>query len=543
MKNCLSARRRYRTRLLPLASLLLAGALPAAHAALTENLVTSPTAMSLGNAVTADPPGTDSIHFNPAGLARMTGETHSHSVGIVSLRVPTSFRKGEDFDIGGFKDDPLDGTTGGPVRQKIYIPVIGMPGWRLPAVAAPSLGLAYNKPDSPFTFGTASYLSQAASIDRSTNPADPGRFDGKLAQLQRLVYLSPAVGYKVSDTLRVGASIPIAHQAFILDTDMRMPNVLLGIVGKTQEGWCPENGGNILDTFTVGFCGGGEEGRINPFKKAANLNLELTAPVDPTINLGVLWEPVDWFGLGVVYQGGSKTKLSGQYTFNAEPMLRKFVEGVNSSLLGPIVAGVLGMPQSIPEVQSGNATATIPFPHRVQLGFKLKPTPRVQFNVDANYTDWRTWDALTIKFDQSIKLLEMARLFGIPDSTQLRMPRGYKNTLHFGFGLQAKVTEKLTLRLGYEPRKSSVPLDKIDLVVPMPDTKLYGLGFNYRIDENTDISVSGSYMKGDFHAPARSSCNLNCDNFFNIVYNPYAGLDVTSGIRVRYFGLTFTKRF
>ena len=30
-------------------------------------------ALSLGNAVTADPPGIDAIHFNPAGLARING--------------------------------------------------------------------------------------------------------------------------------------------------------------------------------------------------------------------------------------------------------------------------------------------------------------------------------------------------------------------------------------------------------------------------------------------------------------------------------------
>ncbi|RZI40477.1 outer membrane transport protein [Herbaspirillum sp. HC18] len=543
MKNTSSKRARHRTRLLPFASLLLASALPPAHAALMENLITSPTAMSLGNAVTADPPGVESIHFNPAGLARLSGEVFSQSLGVASLRTPSSFNQGPDFNIGGFKDDPLNGTTGGDVRQKIYLPIFGMPGWRLPAVAIPSFGISFNKPDSPFTFGTASYVTQAASVDRTTNPADPARFDGKVEHLQRLVYAAPAVGYKVSDTLRIGASVPIAHQAFVLDTDMRMPNVLLGIVGKVQEGWCPKNSGNILDTFTVGLCGGGEAGRINPFNKAANINLDLTAPVDPTINLGLLWEPNDWFGFGFVYQGGSKTKVSGNYKISTEPMLRAFVDGLHSSLLGPIVAGVLGLPLQIPEVQSGHATATIPFPQRVQLGFKVKPVERLQFNIDANYTDWGTWDALTIKFDQSIKLLEMARMFGIADSTQLKMPRGYKSVWHFGYGIQGKVTEKLTLRLGYEPRKSSVPADKIDLVMPIPDTKLYGIGAVYKLHKDTELTFTASYLTGDFKAPARSSCNLNCDNFFNIVYNPYAGMDVTGGIRVRYFGFTFNKQF
>ncbi|WP_420476210.1 OmpP1/FadL family transporter [Noviherbaspirillum sp. ST9] len=543
MMTCPSKHRRYRTRLLPIAGLLLSSALPPAHAALTDNLLTSPTAMSLGNAVTADPPGTDSIHFNPAGLTRITGEVHSQSFGAVSLRAPASFRQGPDFSIGGFRDDPLNGTSTGEMNQRVYIPGVGLPGWRLPAVILPGLGLAYNKEGSPFTFAIGNYISQAMSSDRTKDPDDPGRFSGKVMHLQRLVFAAPAVGYKVSDTLSIGASVPLAHQAFILNTDMRMPNELLGIVGKVQQGWCPQNGGNIVDTFTFGLCGGGEEGRINPFKKAASIDLNMTAHVDPTINLGLLWEPLDWFGLGVVYQGGSKTKVSGQYTFRAEPMLRRFVEGMHSSLLGPIAAGVLGLPQTIPEEQRGNVSATIPFPHRLQLGFKFKPTPRIQFNVDANYANWKSWDALTLEFDQSIKLLEMARLFGVPDSTRLALPRGYKNTLHFGYGLQTKVSEKLTLRFGYEPRKSSIPKDKLDLVAPLPDTKLYSIGANYKINKEMDISVAASYMTGDYFVPANGSCNMNCDKFFNIVYNPYAGLDVTGGIRVRYFGVTITKRF
>ncbi|RJF99503.1 OmpP1/FadL family transporter [Noviherbaspirillum saxi] len=536
-------RQRSLRRTLVLAAACSASACMPAYAALTENLATSPTAMSLGNAVTADPPGIESIHFNPAGLARLTGEVHSHTVWGASIRNHNSFDAPDGFNVGGWTQDPLDGTSTGPVRQKLYLPVVGMRGWRMPAAVVPGLGVAYNKPDSPFTFGTAAYVSQAMSIDRSTNPADPGRFDGKLVQLQRLTYLSPAVGYKVSDTLRVGASVPISHSAFVFNTDMRMPNIFLGIVGKTQQGWCPDDGGNILDSFGIGLCGGGSEGKLSPFKRAANLNISMTAPVDPTINLGVLWEPNDWFGFGVVYQGGSKTRYSGRYTFTTDPMVKRFVEGLNASLYGPIVGAVLGMPQTIPEVQSGNLTAIIPFPTHVQVGIKVKPTPKLQFNVDANYTDWGTWDALTFKFDQSVKLLEVARMFGIPDSTQLTIPRGYKSVLHFGYGMQVQATPKLKLRFGYEPRKSSVPADKLDLVAPLPDTKIYSVGFNYQFDKDTDVSVGASYMKGDYRVPANGSCNLNCNNFFNIIYNPYAGLDVTGGIRVRYLGATYTKRF
>ncbi|MET3130939.1 long-subunit fatty acid transport protein [Oxalobacteraceae bacterium GrIS 1.11] len=516
---------------------------PPALAALTENLTTSVTAMALGNAVTADPPGIDSIHFNPAGLARMTGDSQSFTLFGASIRSAASFHAPPGFDVGGWTDDPVNNTSSGPVKQAMVIPILGMRHWRLPGVVIPGLGLAFNKPGSPFTFGTNTYMTQAMSIDRTFEPDDPARFQGRQVQLQRLVYAAPALGYKYSETLRFGVAVPIAHAAFVIDTDMRFPNTLLGIVGKLQQGWCPNDGGNILDTLGFGLCGGGKNGMITPFKKAANMRLEMTAPYDPTLNLGVLWEPKPWFGLGAAYQGGSNTQYTGTYTFTTEPMLRSFINGLNSGLLGPIAGAVLGFPVSIPQVQKGNLTATIPFPTHVQIGVKLKPVKYVQLNVDASYAKWGDWNSLSFQFDQSIRLLEIARLYGIPNSGRLTIPRGYKSVLNFGYGLQLFPTDKLTLRFGYEPRKSSVPGDKIDLIAPLPDTKLYGLGLNYQLTPNSDISVSASYMVGRYKVPANTDCNINCNNFLNVIYNPYAGLDVSGDIRVRYGGINYTRHF
>ncbi|HAT33456.1 MAG TPA: outer membrane transport protein [Janthinobacterium sp.] len=538
------ARASTRTRLAALSAAAAWAACPQpARAALTENLTTSVTAMALGNAVTADPPGLDSIHFNPAGLARMTGDSESFSVFGASIRSNAHFSAPEGFDIGGWTEDPVNGTSTGKLRQAMYVPIYGMPGWRLPGVVIPGLAMSFNKKGSPFTFGTGSYMAQAMSIDRTTDVNDPARFQGRQLQLQRLVYAAPSVGYKYSDTLRFGVSVPIAHAAFVIDTDMRFPNTLLGIVGKLQQGWCPDGGGNILDTLGFGLCGGGKDGMISPFKKAANMRLEMTAPFDPTINLGVLWEPDPRFALGAVYQGGSQTQYSGTYQFTAEPMLRSFINGLNSGLLGPIAGAVLGFPTSIPAVQKGNLTATIPFPTHIQVGVKLKPIKYVQLNVDASYARWNQWNSLTFQFDQSIKLLEIARLYGVPDSSKLTIPRDYKSVVNFGYGLQLFPTEKLTLRFGFEPRKSSIPADKIDLIAPLPDTKLYSLGLNYKLTPNSDISLTGSYMVGHFNVPANTDCNINCNNFLNVIYNPYAGLDVGGDFRVRYFGMNYSRRF
>lgn len=521
---------------------LLAGLWPqAAPAALSENLGTNVVAMSLGNAVTADPPGIDAIHFNPAGLSRLKGRWISTSVFAATLSPTASFTAPPGFDVGGWTDDPVSGSSTGHVAAAVYLPGIGMLQAPLPAAVGGSLGLSYNAPGSPWTFATGAYVTQGVGFQR-TDDDDPGRFDGRKVLMQRLVYMAPSVSYKASDTLSFGVSVPIAHQAFALDTDMRMPNKFLGIVGKLQDAWCGDTG-NALDAFFLGLCGGGTDGRLRPFNKVASANFEATAPVDPTVNLGVLWEPSDSFALGAVYQGGSDTVLTGRYTFRAEPMLDNFVRGMYSSLWGPIAASIVGLPTSIPAEQSGNMSMKLPFVEHIQVGVKFKPTKRVQLNLDAGWSNWEKWDKLTMQFDQPINLLMMARMFGLEDPSKLVLKRGYRNTITYGVGLQYQLTESLTLRAGYEQRPSSIPNSAIDLIAPLPDLAVKSLGVGYATRSGLRIDATASYAEGQFTVVADGSCNLNCSNFLNAIYNPYGGLDVSGGIRIRYFGVQITQPF
>ncbi|HET8869953.1 MAG TPA: outer membrane protein transport protein, partial [Aquabacterium sp.] len=519
----------------------------AAHAALTDNIGTSVVAMSLGNAVTADPPGLDSIHFNPAGLARIEGNFRQDAIFAASLRVNAQLKQPPGFDIGGWKDDPLvnsaSGNFGhtGQVEQTLFIPGVGVPKFSLPAAIAATLGFAINNPGSRWTFGTSVYAAEAAPIRRN-DPNDPARYEGKSVVLQRLALLSPAVGYKISDTLRVGLAIPLSHQGMQLDTDVRFPNKLLGIIGKLQDAWCGDNG-HVVDALTFGLCGGGKEGRLRPFNKVANINIEMSAPLEPTYNVGVLWEPKDWFALGAVYQSGTDSVLTGHYQFQAEPMLPKFVDGMYHSLLGPVLASMLGFPTTIPAVQSGNVTMKLPFPEHYQVGLKIKPIDRLQLNVDAMYSNWSRWRNFTMQFDQEVQLLKMARMFGQADPSKMVLPRNYKSVVNFGFGAEIGLTNALKLRLGYEPRKSSIPKSAFDLVAPLPDMNVKSIGIGYKKKDGLTLDATVSYARAKFNIPANGSCNLNCDNFFNVIYNPYAGLDVSGETMLRYVGVRINKPF
>jgi len=533
---------RGRVRCVALAAALLCAA-SGARAALTENLATSSTAMNLGNAVTADPPGIESIHFNPAGLARLKGDHWFLSAFGASIRINGHLEQPEGYNIGGFRNDPLAGTSTGRMRQILYVPIWGdLLGEQLPAAVAGSAGISFNKPGSRFTFATGFYPAMAVPYDRTKDSDDPGRFDGKQVSIQRLVFASPAVGYKLTDTLSIGLSIPVAHQAVFLTSDMRFPNPLIGILGQLQNAFCGEDG-NPLDPLLLGICGGGKEGRLSPYTKAAAIRFNLTAPTDPTFNVGILWEPKDWFALGAVYQSGSNVTLSGKYDIEVTPMLRRFLDGLNASLLGPIVGALLGFPQSVPALQRGHLEAVLPFPAHMHYGLKIKPIDAVQLNIDASWADWGKWSALHFKFDQSIKVLEVARLFGIGEPTQLTIPRGYRSVWHYGVGLQVKLHERVTLLLGYEPRKSSIPTNKLDLLAALPDLVGKSVGVKLKLTEKSTLQVGASYLSGRFNVPAGTSSNANATNLTNLVYNPYAGLDISGFTAARYVGATFATEF
>jgi len=86
------------TRLLPLSAALCLTA-GTANAQLVQNIfIGNPKALALGNAVTADPPGTDAIHFNPAGLAALKGRQYELKGILADFSLEADFTPGDRLD-------------------------------------------------------------------------------------------------------------------------------------------------------------------------------------------------------------------------------------------------------------------------------------------------------------------------------------------------------------------------------------------------------------------------------------------------------------
>ena len=145
-------------------------AAPAAHSTLTDSLtIGNAKALSLGHAVTADPPGIDSIHFNPAGLVKLKGRQRHLKVVAGDFSIKLNFGQNNESRTQFIEDwkavtslpdeafeDPIEGQTSETAGASLMLPFFGMTD--IPVSIAPLGGASYSPPGSNVTFATNVYM-------------------------------------------------------------------------------------------------------------------------------------------------------------------------------------------------------------------------------------------------------------------------------------------------------------------------------------------------------------------------------------------------
>lgn len=514
-----------------------------AHAQLSQNLLIDPKALSLGNAVTADPPGINSIHYNPAGLTKLKDRQLSVSILNVILKSTASYRLPDGYDGEGelldISKDPVIGQDS-EASPAAYLPGIGIVPLHLPALALPSAGISINPPGSKFTFANAVYAPMTAGFAKEDN--DPGRYQGKQVAIQRITYLSPSFGYQVSDTFSIGAAFLFSSQAFAIEQDVRAPNILVAAGELLQDAFGCEEGGGGNDPLVpfISLCGG----RIGPYRDIGTLSMQMSESLSPSYNLGMLWEPTSWFAWGAAYQSEAKSNLTGEFEFDYSRDFSGFFRSFRSSVFGAIIGAMFQLPTGVSR-ETGYVTTEFTYPQHFQTGFKFT-WDRLQFNVDAGWTDYDEWDSFDFYFDRPLDFLGAAKILAPGDVTDrsLSVPLHYKSVWSFGYGLQYQLSSRLKTRIGYEPRQTSVPDNMRNVMAPLGYAEMYGMGLGYRWDLDTDIDLSLSFMESYEEINAdepSSSVNENC--LTCVASNPYPGLDIKTRLKVEAAGITFRTKF
>ena len=543
-------------------AIFFAGLSTVANAQLGQDLSVDLRSLALGNAVTADPPGISAVHFNPAALAKLDGlQTDVQGI-LANFAIKRDYSAPAGYNVFGYSDDPLvcndgpeidsnictdfKGTVHGDVEYaSIYVPVLKKIvdlGPNSPLVA-PTAGISYKPPGSKVTYATTVYAPLVAGF--GAEDGNPSNYMGQQVALERITYLSPSFGYQVNDHLSLGASFGMSYQAIALKTDLRFPNEMIGVLRMVDEVVCrpfKDNGDIITDLLLFGICNA-KEG-MNPFNKMGAMDVSLEQSLSPSYNLGLLWEPTDDFSFGMVYQSEAKMRLKGKYLINNAVAPQQLVAGLNSSATGQILAAILGLPGYVPDVESGLVAMDFKYPQHFKAGIKYKIFPDLQMNFDVGWTDFSAWDKFRFEFDRQISLLKVAKLLSndVTDRS-LALPLRFQSSWRWGIGFEYSATDRLKLRMGYEPRTSSIPDDKRNTMVPINNAQLFGLGIGYRFDQDTDLDLSLGFLRSRDDIPANTSSLSNQTGVGNILLNPYAGLNVKTNTKVTLLGINYRTKW
>lgn len=512
-----------------------------AQAILMENLtIGNPKALALGNAVTADPPGIDSIHFNPAGLARVKGREglFKLTAGYFNFRAefdkyhPLAQQQIDQWGLG--MQDPVENSVSETDTIAVKIPFkYGRTEWPLPVVVVPTGGAAYRPDGRDYTLGTAAFAPMAAGYLRE--PDDPGSLMGKELALTRITYFSPTVGFKLNDEWSLGIGVHFSYQGISANTDLRIQHLLLGVVNTALE-QVGNQSGCLNGYFT--FCGYS----INPFEGVVNLDVDVETPLSVTGNFGALWEPVPWFTWGFMYQTETTNRMKGRYRMAYSEDWQALFGAVNRELNA--ITSLIGFPQG-QALQTGDARVTLKSPSQFATGISLKVLPDWKVNLDAKWTDWKVWDGWTIEFDKNQEFGFISVLSPrYATYRSLTIPRHYENVWSYALGVEHQLNQRTVLRFGYEPRKSSIPDSKQDVMLPIGDADLYSVGFGYLFSKESSLDFALGYYHSSANIPAGSSTNGNSmDVMNNILYNPYSGLGIKTEISAFLMETSFNWQF
>lgn len=533
------------------------------HGQMIQNItVGNPKALALGHAVTADPPGLDSIHFNPAGLVKLQGRGQQLKLLAAHMEitsetgearnVPEIVETWEDLNGKPFPVDDQANLSATATKPMLTIPFEGMTD--VPAIIAP-FGGAWFDGGQGMTFATTVYTPAAFGFQRDREK-DPGSYQGYEVALTRLTYLAPSVGIQVSDTLAVGLSVGISWHGFGTKTKFRAPEQTLVFLQGTTE----QLNNAIPD----------EDDRLSilgAYDNVGDLTLEMEDAVSPSFNLGVLWEPTPWISFGLVYQSEAVADMEGEFVMEYSD---EFL-GTTTDLqpLSPILGALFdGAPFNAVPRESGNVEFEMTMPQHIALGTSIRLFPDLKLNLDVKWTDYTVWDTFVIKFDQNVDFLNLASVINDiasksgadvgdnADPNELRLPRGYEAVTSWAVGLEYQWNDNTVLRFGYEPRGNAVPGNNYDFLVPIGDATLYSFGFGYQFDAYSRMDFGLAYLHSEFDADVNwvededgnleavgESKNANDTTPGQVVYNPYAFLPISGETSAYLVTFSYDERF
>ena len=525
---------------------LLASTPLVSHATLTDSLtIGSAKALALGHAVTADPPGIDSVHFNPAGLINLKGrQSHLKVVGG-TFAVDMKFgeydpeteamiekHRGQPY----FMENDAYRSSSTTEGASLMLPFFGSTD--LPVLLAPLGGASYSPPGSNMTFATNVYSPMMVGFYRADD--DPGRWIGQRMSFMLISYFSPSVAIRLTDEFTIGAALTFNYGGVAFELPFRAGNPSVFELGGAQQSAL--NCGSANNPLEI-LC----NGNFSPFEELGYLALEVEKPLMVGFNAGMLWQPMDWLTFGMTYIAPIPMKLQGDFSWKSTDAWLSVLGPIVSSPAGPALTSAMAalgfqFPQGEP-LTKGTVSLEMEMPEQIMFGTSIQLTSNWKLNVDYKFAGWSSWKDLPLIMSTPIDFLRLAELVGESTSNSLVFPLGLKDTWNWAIGAEYRWSDQLVLRAGVEERPTSLSKGNYSPLLPMGSGKLYGTGFGYKTKSGAVMDVAVGYFSNKLNMPSGTSPLGNDTDPMNFIYNPFFGTDVKTNLSTLLFEFSYSKEF
>lgn len=474
----------------------------------------NPKALSLANAVTADPPGIDSIHFNPAGLAKLKGRHRLLKViaADVKLKDEVGAQQVDPItdtlfsSINGdetYPEDPIENTSGSSGAAVMMVPNGGLTD--VPLLAVPLGGMSMNTIGKKSTFGTAVYTPLALGYERDAG--SPGIYQAEKLAITRLTYFSPTLAFQLTKKLAIGFGLNFSWHGMGIETKLRAPQFLLAALHDSV----------IDDGLNLELFG--------PYDDIARFTMEMSDSSSSQVNAGVLYEVNDWLVVGASYHSETVASLRGDYRLEYEEAFVNSTSQTSGTLLDFVFNAT--------EVETGDVQVDFVMPKRLSFGASVILMPGLKMNVDVKKVYMSAWKEMEFRFSNNVDFLTIAGLVDGSDASprRLTLPRAYEDAESWSFGFEYNYSDQLKLRWGYQNRERVVPRDRVDFMVPVGHGELYSIGASYVWSKRSTFDIAYGLFKSSVSAGVNGSKNGLSTSPTDFIYNPYAYLSMESSVQ------------
>jgi long-chain fatty acid transport protein len=176
-------------------------------------------------------------------------------------------------------------------------------------------------------------------------------------------------------------------------------------------------------------------------------------------NLGLLWQPHEKISFGATFRSGPKISLNGK---------------TQSQM------------NSVQPITYSPANADLPFPLEAVLGISYRPTPKWNFEFDADYTDWSALGTVTIHQASPPPVVPLPN---VP------LTLDWQSSWYYEFGVTRYFNNGWHVSAGYIYNENSVPDAHYTPLVADLDRHFFSVGTGYK-GKRLDFDIAYQFGYG-----------------------------------------------